>query len=150
MRIGSPFEPLHEAISAATYRDMPDITYEDRDWEAWRKLTKEEQGVAMKTDTVPRVSRIRRPFNDELEVIMFPQTWGSTATGYGGLGGSAMTSVYTVIVSFHLTTYCVYFGGGRLAYKLDYTNMSKEGRENFFMDVSNRNMASVAKSDKYL
>ena len=150
MRIGSPFEPLHEAISAATYLDMPDITYEDRDWDAWRKLTKEEQGVAMKTDTVPRVSRIRRPFNDELEVIMFPQTWGSTATGYGGLGGSAMTDAYTIIVSYKMTTYCVYFGCGRLAYKLTWADMTPEGRENFLSDMAARNMASVAKSEKYL
>jgi len=149
MRLGTPFEALHEAMSAAAHRDMSDITYEDRDWDAWRKLSKEEQGVAMKTDTVPRVSKIRRPMSDELEVVMFPQTWGSTATGYGGLGGAAMTPAYTIIVSFHLHTYCVYFGCGRLAYKLEYINMSKEGRENFFMDMSNRNMASVAKSGKY-
>jgi hypothetical protein len=149
MRLGTPFEALHEAMAAAAHRDIPDISYEDRDWDAWRKLTKEEQGVAMKTDTVPRVSKIRRPMSDELEVIMFPQTWGSTALGYGGMGGAAMTSAYTIILSFHLQTYCVYFGGGRLAYKLEYANMSKEGRENFFMDMANRNMADVRGSTKY-
>lgn len=149
MRLGTPFEALHEAMAAATYVDMPDLTYEDRDWDAWRKLSKEEQGVTMRTGTEPRVRKIRRPMSDELEVIMFPQTWGSTATGYGGLGGAAMTDAYTIIVSHHSTTYCVYFGCGRLAYKLTWADMSPEGRDNFFKDVATRTMASVAQSGKY-
>ena len=48
-----------------------------------------------------------------------------------------------------MTTYCVYFGCGRLAYKLNWADMTPSGRENFLSDMSARNMASVAKSGKY-
>ena len=148
MRLGTPFEALHEALAAAAHRDIPEITYEDRDWDAWRKLSKEEQGVAMKTDTVPRVSRIRRPMSDELEVVMFLQTWGSTATGYGGMGGAAMTSAYTIIVSDQ-RCHCVYFGCGRLAYKLTRADMSNKGKDNFLKDMTSHNIADVRGSSKY-
>jgi hypothetical protein len=30
MRLGTPFEALHEALAAAAYHDMPEITYEDQ------------------------------------------------------------------------------------------------------------------------
>jgi hypothetical protein len=30
---------------------------------------------------------------------MFPETWASTALGFGGMGGSAMTPAYTVVVA---------------------------------------------------
>ena len=149
MRLGTPFEALHEALAAAAHRDIPEITYEDRDWDAWRKLSKEEQGVAMKTDTVPRVSKTRRLMTDELEVVMFPQTWGSTALGYGGLGGAAMTPAYTIIVSCPRSVHCVYFGSGRLAYKLIWAAMSSEGRENFYKDLAAHNMSAVHGSEKY-
>jgi len=149
MRIGLPFDPLHDAIASAIHCDLAEITYEDRDWDAWRTLSKEEQTDSIRNHTVPMLTKTRRVYSDEIEVTMFPQTWGSTATGYGGMGGAAITSTYTIIVCYKMTTYCVYFGCGRLAYKLEYATMSKEGRENFLSDMSNRNMASVAKSGKY-
>ena len=148
MRLGTPFDTLHDALASAAYHDMPEITYEDRDWDAWRKLSKEEQGVAMKTDTVPRVSKTRRLMTDELEVVMFPQTWGSTALGYGGMGGAAMTPAYTVVITYH-NYVCVYFGYGRLAYSLDYSKMSPEGRENFRSDLHAHSMSDVRGSEKY-
>jgi predicted Fe-S protein YdhL (DUF1289 family) len=149
MRIGLPFDALHEAIAAATHRDFSEITYEDRDWDAYRGMTALAQLAAVRNNTVPMVTKTRRPFSDELEIIMFPQNWGSTATGYGGIGGSAMTGAYTIIVSYMMTTYCVYFGCGRLAYKLNWADMTPSGRDNFLSDMAARNMASVAKSEKY-
>jgi predicted Fe-S protein YdhL (DUF1289 family) len=95
------------------------------------------------------LTKTRRVYSDEIEVTMFPQTWGSTATGYGGIGGSAMTSAYTIIVCYKMTTYCVYFGCGRLAYRVTWADMTPSGRENFLSDMAARNMASVAKSGKY-
>ena len=149
MRIGLPFDPLHDAIASAIHCDFPEITYEDRDWETWRTLSKEEQTDAIQNRTVPMLTKSRRVYSDEIEVTMFPQTWGSTATGYGGVGGSAMTGAYTIIVSYMMTTYCVYFGCGRLAYKLNWADMTPSGRDNFMKDMSARNMAAVAQSGKY-
>ena len=31
MRLGTPFDTLHDALAAAAYHDMPEKTYEDRD-----------------------------------------------------------------------------------------------------------------------
>ena len=149
MRIGLPFDALHEAIAAATHRDFSEITYEDRDWDAYRGMNAQEQVAAMKSKTIPMVTKTRRPFSDELEIIMFPQTWGSTALGYGGMGGAAITSAYTIIVCYKMTTYCVYFGCGRLAYRVTWADMTPSGRDNFLSDMAARNMASVAKSGKY-
>ena len=150
MRLGTPFDTLHDALAAAAYHDMPEMTYEDRDWDAWRALSKEDQGNAMKNNAIPTVTKTRRLMTDELEVVMFPQTWGSTATGYGGLGGSAMTSVYTVIVSYNHYYYCVYFGCGRLAYKLDRSKMSDEGYMKFRKDIADHSVSDVIGSGKYL
>jgi hypothetical protein len=128
---------------------MPEITYEDRDWATWRTLSKEAQADAMKNNAIPTITKTRRVSSDELEIIMFPQTWGSTALGYGGIGGAAMTGAYTIIISFCSTTYCVYFGGGQLAYRLNWADMTPSGRDNFFNDVAARTMVEVRGSGKY-
>jgi hypothetical protein len=148
MRLGTPFDALHEAVAAAVHRDLPEITYQDRDWDAYRALSKEQQGAAMKTDTVPTITKTRRVYTDEVEVVMFPQTWGSTALGYGGIGGAAMTPAYTVVVSYE-NHMCVYFGCGRLAYKLDYAEMSPEGRDNFRKDLHGHTLKDIAGSGVY-
>ena len=76
---------------------------------------------------------------------MFPQTWGSTALGYGGMGGAAITSAYTVIVTDHNIS-CVYFGHGQLAYRVNYNQLTAEGRENWQTDLAAHNMASCQKA----
>lgn len=78
------------------------------------------------------------------EVIVFPQTWGSTCTGFDicpdgspAVGGSAITKEYTSV--FHeLTTdtYVVCFGN-RPCYKVTDAPME------FYADLSARSMASL-------
>ena len=49
-------------------------------------------------------------------IHMFTQMWGSTACGWGGMGGAAMTESYTIIIENELFGFaCIYYGG-RLAY----------------------------------
>jgi hypothetical protein len=145
----SPIQVLHEAQGAALYRDLPDIEYYDRDWAKWKTLSKEEQAAAIKNDTVPETKKNRRPRTEDVEVFMFPQTWGSTALGYGGLGGSAMTTDYTVLVMCR-NLGCVYFGGSQLAYKLDLQKSSDEGRKKFLEDLFSHQIASVLDKGRYL
>lgn len=141
---------LHSALAQALYKDLPDILYTNRDWAAWRALSKEAQGVALKLNQVPQVQATRRPLEDDVEVIMFPQTWGSTALGYGGMGGAAVTSAYTVIVHDH-NTYCVYFGEGELAYLVKYSELTDSGKENLRLDMQSQHMADRQKShSRYL
>ena len=148
MQLGSPFDALHGAIASAVHHDIPEITYQDRDWQAYKGMTGPEQVDAVNNDTVPTITKTRRVYTDEVEVVMFPQTWGSTALGYGGIGGAAMTPAYTVVVSYE-NHMCVYFGHGRLAYRLDYNQMSTEGRERWRSDLQAHNLEDIRGSGKY-
>lgn len=145
--MNNPVTALHEALSAAVYNDLPENVYTERDWVEWNKMSKEERQKAIEDGTVPVTKHSRRPYINEVDVTMFNQTWGSTALGYGGIGGSALTDAYTVVVEF-LGIYCVYFGGGRLAYKIDTSLLSKEGYKNFAEDLGFRNMASQYDTSK--
>lgn len=86
--------------------------------------------------------RTRRPYSEELDVWMFSQVWGSTALGFGGVGGQAMTSAYTVVIRGPHSDYAVYFSG-RLAYHIQIPT------ERFFEDMANHRMLSVRDSGVY-
>lgn len=137
--MSNPITALHEALSAAVLRDLPECVYNERDWVKWNKMSKEERDDAFKNNTVPTTTHTRRPYTDEVNVTLFNQTWGSTALGYDGIGGSAMTDAYTVVVEF-LSVYCVYFGCGHLAYKIDAGQLDNESLEKFQKHMDTRNM----------
>lgn len=120
--IDNPLLSLHSALAAALHVDLPEIIYMDRDWKAYSKLrasvSKAELEKRASANQLPVVEKRRRPCDRDVEVQMFPQMWGSTALGYGGIGGAAMTRAYTVVVRLE-NVFCVYFGGsGRLAYSV--------------------------------
>ena len=143
MELGNPLSALCSAIGAAIHRDFSDITYESHDWTRWNRMTLLQQAEAMKNGTVPSEKKTRRPNEWDIEVVMFPQTWGSTALGYDGIGGAAMTPAYTVIVMCH-NEYCVYFGHDRLAYKIKLLQLTSTGMEKLLNDVHNQNMPSCS------
>ncbi len=61
-----------------------------------------------------------------LHVVM--QMWGSTACGWGGMGGAAMTESYTVIIdALPLSAIFVYYNG-KLAYIADSDEKMNEFR----------------------
>lgn len=79
---------------------------------------------------------------DEGELYDFDQTWGSTALGFGGVGGSAMTTERTyVFIPYHVDMAYVFFGS-RFAYRCRIN-------DEFRKDLNNHNMASVMESGKY-
>lgn len=137
--MSNPISALHEALSAAVLRDLPECVYNERDWVEWHKMSQEERNEAIKNNTVPTTTHTRRPYTDEVNVTLFNQTWGSTALGYDGIGGSAMTDAYTVIVELN-GVFCVYFGSGRLAYKIDIGKLTDVSYEEFCKDLDTRNM----------
>lgn len=115
---------LHTALAHATYQAFDDYVYEARDWEAYRNGNKD----AMVTKT-----RKHTDYDVTVEA-MFPQTWGSTALGFGGVGGAAMTTAYTIVIRSDLHGhYAVYFGG-RFAYRIN-----KPTKE-FFEDMASTQM----------
>jgi hypothetical protein len=128
----NPINDLHHALAHAQYQGFPEFEYEDRDWEHYRK-TKEDKIIVK--------SRKHSP-HDITVFAMFTQTWSSTALGFGGLGGAAITSAYVVVLDSHQGKgFCVYFGG-RFAYHIQKPN------DNFFGDVINRGMADVKNANK--
>lgn len=108
-RHGNPLENLHAALASAAYKDFDEHEYQDRDWKS--------------KDPQARVTKRRRPTDYDIGVVaMFPQTWGSTALGFGGVGGQAITTAYTIVLENGLDgQHAVYFGG-RFAYKVKRPN----------------------------
>jgi len=154
-----PVENLAGAFYDAIHNQFSDLEYWDRDWpkyskwqeEVFRKLSKEEQkafydeerhtGVHMGPEDC-RVFKKRRPSSYEAGVYaMFRQSWGSTSLGFGGIGGQAITTAYTIVVEC-ISEYAVYFGG-RFAYLITQPN------EKFFEDVAAQQLADVAHKSKY-
>ena len=83
------------------------------------------------------------PTLDDFEMYTFEQIWGSTALGFGGIGGQAMTSARTyVFVPVNCNQKCFVYFAGRFAYKADYS-------QKFMDDVLKGNMESVARAGKY-
>lgn len=68
---------------------------------------------------------------DLLDVYSWPQTWGSTACGFGGIGGQAITGAQTLVVLYETEQdrlACV-FHNGRFAYLTRFDNI-REGFKN--------------------
>lgn len=84
-------------------------------------------------DAKKRFGREESPWG--MDWYAFPQMWGSTALGFGGIGGQAMTTAQTVVIGYG-NRYEVYFGG-RFAYEVINPN------EKFFEDMRKWRMASL-------
>lgn len=128
MKSGHPLLAVHEALSSALSYDMASQPAERVDY---RPL---DGGKDIPWSQLPRQKYMRRPQEHEVEVYLFPQTWGSTALGYGGVGGAAVTQAYTVVVT-NRSEACVYFGQARLGYRVDFTCVSPEQRAAFERDL---------------
>lgn len=84
-----------------------------------------------------------RPTLDDFELHTFEQIWGSTALGFGGIGGQAMTSARTyVFVPVSCNQKCFVYFAGRFAYAVNYNDKVRE-------DIVKGNMASVSRAGKY-
>ena len=83
------------------------------------------------------------PTLDDFELYTFEQTWGSTALGFGGVGGQAITSATTyVFIPISINQKCFVYFAGRFAYAVDYS-------DKFMRDVLGCNVASVYEYGKY-
>jgi len=137
----NPIETLAGCLAHAAYEAFPEYRYQDRNWalhDRWRAtLTREE----MKTAVAPPecfVEKTRKhTFYDLTVYAMFPQSWGSTALGFGGIGGQAITSAYVCVIESNLVGgYAVYFNA-RLAYVINRPN------EKFMTDIAGHRMVDA-------
>jgi hypothetical protein len=121
------FASLSRAVMSALIVDLPNVEYQ------YRKPG-DKSGA---TET-----RKRRPYESDLGVYHFPQTWGDTSLGFGGVAGQAFTTAYTTVV-VHYRDACVYFGG-RFAYRV-----VVDATTPFLTDLGSHGMRSVADSSVY-
>jgi hypothetical protein len=141
MNATNPIETLAGCMAHAAYEAFPEYKYQDRVWvkhDKWRStLTREEMKTAVApADCFVEKSR-KHSFYDLTVYSMFPQTWSSTALGFGGIGGQAITSAYVCIIESNLVGgYAVYFGG-RLAYVINRPN------EKFIEDLQRHRMVDA-------
>lgn len=141
MNATNPIETLAGAMAHAAYEAFPEYVYEDRDWakhDKWRATLSREE---MKTAIAPAdcyVEKSRKHSMYDLTVAaMFPQTWGSTALGFGGIGGQAITSAYVCVIESNLLGHAAVYFGGRLAYVIKWPN------EVFFEHIANHKMVDA-------
>lgn len=101
--------------------------------------------LAIEADLPFRFKYKEKPYPtiDDFELYTFEQTWGSTALGFGGVGGQMITSARTyVFIPISCDQKCFVYFAGKFAYEVDYS-------EKFMDDVLERNIASVTESGKY-
>lgn len=126
-------QQISMAIASALLLDLPDVAY--RNWTPGMKR------LQVPPDEAPL--KRRRPREEEVEVITFPQTWGSTALGFGGMGGASITTAQTTVVSMpSASAAAVYFGCG-----LGYVVHNASAR--FWEDLSKHSMASRREAADY-
>lgn len=87
--------------------------------------------------------RFRSLDTNDYVMYDFDQLWSSTALGFGGVGGAAMTRARTyVLIPFNVERAYVYFGG-RFAYDCP------TDRDEFWSDIKRHQMADVANKERY-
>jgi hypothetical protein len=143
MKKSNPLLALHEALSAALLRDLSDVQFETLDHAALRALQK----LDAKTEERPMREVVVRPTDADVDVVMFSQLWMTTALGYGGLAGQSATQSYTVVVSTEREV-CVYFRGGRLAYRIELESLSPEQRNDVLTRIYAHDMPTRAEALK--
>lgn len=129
MHVFNHVESLAQAVYSAISLHLPSVPYDGR------SFSEKRQGAQP-------VIKYRRPSTDDVEVFHFPQMWGSTALGFGGMGGAAMTKAYTTVVVLKQKVAAVFFDG-RHAYTVEYANHA------VWNDIRAHNMASVEEKGRY-
>ncbi len=79
----------------------------------------------------------------DMDYMLFCQMWGSTALGFGGIAGQAMTVACTVLVTTQSQNRVAVYFGTRHAYTVIKPNQT------FYEDIKNRHMKRVADADAY-
>lgn len=83
---------------------------------------------------------------NEFTVYSFPQTWGSTCLGFGGIGGQAVTTAQTTVIILQSQTLGHHgwvFFNDRPAYHIEKPNIS------FYTDIREGAMKNVGSQNWY-
>lgn len=132
MRITNPIQDVAQAVYSACLRDLSEVEY--------HAFTPAMKMAGKHPYDAPIKKRRPEPYDIE-EVQLWQQTWGSTALGFGGLGGQATTTAHVIVAIGPNRDAAVYFGG-RFAYLIEKPNAT------FRDDVFKRTMADVSGAKK--
>lgn len=91
--------------------------------------------VMSKTDKGSYMDQVGYRYWKEVNVHMILQGWGNTSGGWQGMGGSAMTNAYTVIIENKWFDAIFVYYGGKLAYIADAGEKLKPFRERGFRNL---------------
>ena len=99
--------------------------------------------LAIEADILNRFDyTVDNPKIDDFDIHIFEQVWGSTALGFGGIGGDVMTSATTYVLVPYGKQDCFVYFAGRYAYSAPYS-------EKFREDIHNKNMLPVYEAEQY-
>ena len=102
-----------------------------------------EKDIPLRIDYSKEDPLYRFNIND-FSVYIFEQTWGSTALGFGGMGGQAMTTANTIVlIPINNHQDCFVYFAGRFAYSVPYSDV-------FGNDVINYSVVGVNHIFKYI
>lgn len=136
MHLSSPLEALASSLYHAANIALPIQCYQTRDFEALHAMSPAKRDAVAATGNYPMRDVSHRPDASQCTVIaMFAQLWGSTALGFGGVGGAAMTPAYTVAIQGPDRTVAVYWDG-RLAYLIREAAATPEQRAAWKADLA--------------
>ncbi len=76
----------------------------------------------------PPVAAERLNIKHYLQIFSWPQIWGSTACGFGGIGGAAMTTAQTVVVKCMGLDVALVYHHNKFAYAIEEPNEKFEER----------------------
>lgn len=145
MRLSNPIEHLAASLHHAALSALPPLEYTTRDFAALYSLPPAEQkAIRAGEKPYPETPVCRQPTPDECVVLaMFSQTWSSTALGFGGVGGAAMTPAYTAVIEGPGGECAVYWSG-RHAYTVRPREASTEQLQAWLEDLGNHTTADCA------
>jgi hypothetical protein len=133
MKIGDPITALHYSVARVTQvltpHKVPEYTHSVNPG-----VAKKGEPRVVKTETGKMLEK--EVYLEECEVCLFQQSWSSTALGFDGIGGQAISSAYTVVVFGPYGDAVVYFNG-KQAYHVRRPNKL------FYEHVYNQSMHAV-------
>jgi hypothetical protein len=156
MQLKSPLETVAAALHHACLVALPALLFEVVDNKAaFTSMSPEERQDAYAREhqgerVFPRKQLERRPQPSECVVLrVFPQLWGKTSLGFGGLGGAAMRWAYTTVIRGPGGVLVVYWNS-KPAYVVDPRQQTPQQYQAFTQDLNTLKTVSQAEAvDKY-
>lgn len=127
-----------------TYPNLELIEYQ------FKALLEKSEDWRNKVDEKKKKGEFPQFLQPSFDVIVFSQIWGSACTafdlckdGTASISGQSMTKEYTVVIKETLTDTYGIFVGGKPCYMVD------NPKDEFYKDLSTRNMKSLSQAKKF-